>query len=60
MKEICINCGDETGKAGKGEDSLYFEDGNDQEMGPLCEECFHLANIPPWCNPDSSVDMRYE
>ena len=59
-KELCSNCGDETGKAGKGEDSLYVEEGTPNEQGPLCEECYRLWFIPPWCDPDSGVDMRYE
>lgn len=59
-KERCTNCDSETGKAGRSEDSLFFEEGTDQEIGPLCEDCYRLANTPPWCNPDSGVDMRYE
>lgn len=34
-REICISCDGETGRAGKGEDSLY--DGDD---GPYCNECY--------------------
>lgn len=39
VQEWCIACCAATGKAGKDEDSLYFEfDGN--TLGPLCEDCF--------------------
>ena len=34
--EHCCDCGQPTGRAGKGEDSLYTE--NDD--GPFCWECF--------------------
>lgn len=35
--EICCSCGNRTGRAGKGEDSLYsYSDGR----GPFCEDCF--------------------
>ena len=34
--EHCCECGNSTGRAGKGEDSLYTEDGD----GPLCWDCF--------------------
>ena len=34
-REICINCGDPTGKAGKGDDSLYLYD-----EGPYCQDCY--------------------
>lgn len=34
--ERCCWCDAPTGKAGKGEDSLYLEDGT----GPYCEDCF--------------------
>ncbi len=33
--EYCINCDDETGRAGKGDDSLYISD-----KGPYCQTCF--------------------
>jgi len=36
--EYCCDCGEPTGRAGRGDDSIYVEvDG--QEIGPLCEEC---------------------
>ena len=34
-REICINCGDPTGKAGKDDDSLYLYD-----EGPYCQDCY--------------------
>lgn len=36
--EICIECNDATGNAGKGEGSHYLDE--DQEDGPYCWECF--------------------
>ncbi len=33
--EYCCNCGDATGKAGKGDGSLYTDDD-----GPFCYKCF--------------------
>lgn len=36
--EICIACGNHTGKAGAGEDSIYV--GDNCGLGPLCEECY--------------------
>lgn len=43
--ETCEYCGEETGRAGPGEDSIYDNDGN----GPYCEECYHKAQEE---NPD--------
>ena len=38
MVEICCECDEPTGRAGKDEDSFYSEDtGN----GPYCEQCFN-------------------
>jgi hypothetical protein len=34
--EHCVNCGDPTGKAGEGEDSLFC---NACGEGPFCERC---------------------
>ena len=33
--EMCCECGKRTGRAGKGEDSLY-----DEDEGPFCEDCY--------------------
>lgn len=33
--EMCCNCGNETGKAGRADDSIYV-----QSYGPLCEKCW--------------------
>jgi len=38
--EHCCQCGERTGKAGKGEDSLYLQNG----VGPYCETCFEPFN----------------
>ena len=35
--EYCCDCGCETGKAGRGEDSIYCDL---CDSGPFCEECF--------------------
>jgi len=34
-EEHCIDCGAPTGRAGRGDDSLYID-----EDGPFCEGCF--------------------
>lgn len=36
--EYCCECDDPTGRAGRGEDSVFVEVG-EEEIGPLCEEC---------------------
>ena len=35
-KEYCCKCGNETGKAGRGDDSLFTDTGE----GPYCESCW--------------------
>jgi hypothetical protein len=35
--ELCCSCNARTGRAGKGEDSLYSVNGE----GPFCEDCFN-------------------
>jgi hypothetical protein len=35
--EYCFLCGEPTGRAGKGDDSIYCVRGD----GPFCEECWH-------------------
>ena len=37
--EYCCECGRPTGRAGRGDDSLFTEDG-----GPFCEECWHKSD----------------
>lgn len=37
--EYCCECDEETGNAGRGEDSLFIEVG-DAEVGPLCSSCY--------------------
>ena len=34
--EYCLACGEPTGRAGRGEDSIYCDDCG---SGPFCEEC---------------------
>ena len=54
--EYCDNCGDPTGRAGKGDDSLY----TDEDEGPYCWECWQLmeqeslTNDPTPTIPDRS------
>jgi len=38
--EICVKCGEPTGRAGRADDSLYDENDN----GPYCWECFEKEN----------------
>ena len=33
--ELCCECNSPTGRAGRGEDSIYYLDG----LGPFCEDC---------------------
>ena len=35
--EMCCNCNSPTGKAGRGDDSIYCECGD----GPFCLDCYH-------------------
>lgn len=37
--ERCCNCAEPTGRAGRGEDSIYI-DAPKGALGPLCEECY--------------------
>jgi hypothetical protein len=37
--EYCCLCDEPTGRAGRGEDSIYVEAG-DGEIGPLCLDCY--------------------
>lgn len=39
--EHCCECGDPTGHAGRGDDSLYTDDGE----GPFCDACW-IASHP--------------
>lgn len=38
--EYCFRCGDPTGRAGRGDDSIYIGD-----EGPFCEECYSNRNL---------------
>ena len=33
--EECVRCGEKTGRAGKGDDSLYI-----YSIGPFCQNCY--------------------
>ena len=47
MPENCIKCGEPTGRAGKGDDSLYRNG-----AGPFCQGCFDkFDTCPPNCAP---------
>lgn len=50
-KELCVECDEPTGKAGRCEDSLYlYAVSSGNEWGPLCEICyqFHAENDGLW------------
>lgn len=38
-REHCVICGEETGRAGRHEDSIYREGPDGEEVRPLCEGC---------------------
>ena len=48
--EYCCECGDATGRAGRGDDSLFTDDGE----GPYCAECWD--NIPSNARLDGQKD----
>ena len=55
--EICINCDEATGRAGKFEDSLYEYDDKIGDIGPFCETCFYeRINATP-CGRSSAQGM---
>lgn len=39
-EERCANCDDPTGRAGRGDDSLYVQRIDGREIGPLCPDCY--------------------
>ncbi len=49
--EHCYFCDTPTGRAGAGEDSIFWLDG---EIGPMCEECSH--KLAAEVAEDSGVD----
>lgn len=51
--EKCTLCEDPTGRAGRGEDSIYVASGTPAEVGPLCECCFNTLT-----NADVLADLR--
>ena len=50
--ERCCICDEPTGRAGRGEDSIYCER---CEAGPFCENCLEGNHI---CNPDDVALME--
>lgn len=50
--EYCGICGHETGHAGRADDSIYIDCGND-ELGPLCDDC--LRGLKAWCYDDDGI-----
>ena len=46
--EYCCQCGEPTGRAGRGDDSLYADD----DSGPYCSECFDLIENGAATGPD--------
>jgi len=47
-EERCCKCDEPTGRAGKGDDSLYRDD----DSGPYCEECYDKPTCPT-CGSDN-------
>ena len=52
--EVCVVCDNETGKSGRGEDSIYrrlnficpsLSLQMDDEIGPLCSECEYVLHF---------------
>lgn len=50
-REECCECGEYTGKAGRGEDSLYCAACGD---GPFCPECFGPYDQCETCEPETT------
>jgi hypothetical protein len=40
--EYCVICGQQTERAGKGDDSMFYELTNGEELGPLCYHCMDV------------------
>lgn len=41
--ETCVVCDCDTGKAGNGDDSIYYHKTNGEPIGPLCEDCYEVV-----------------
>ena len=54
--ELCISCDELTGRAGKGEDSLYRED----DTGPFCEDCFDTLQQGESVEPEQDLKANTE
>jgi hypothetical protein len=48
--ETCSECGEYTGRAGRGDDSIFTDDG----VGPLCTQCWAAIQ------PDAAIKLRRE
>jgi len=48
--ETCSECGEDTGRAGRGDDSIFTDDG----VGPLCTQCWAAIQ------PDAAIKLRRE
>ncbi len=46
--EYCTICGELTGGAGRDEDSNYVDKYGENELGPLCDECYHYLIKGEW------------
>lgn len=51
-RERCVECDAFTGRAGRGEDSLYFPD----DLGPLCRDCWRDL-VCVTCDGDGQVQI---
>ncbi len=62
--EYCFKCGEPTGHAGKGEDSLYCDSLScDDGTGPFCNECWdlHMTEVHKCgSTPDTTTDPSDE
>lgn len=47
--EECVMCGEPTGRAGRGDDSIFCE----CDTGPLCLDCWHAHSCPQ--KPDEKI-----
>lgn len=56
--EHCCLCDEATGRAGRGDGSIFIDVADRAEIGPLCIEC--LDGIKNWCNDDSSESEEVE
>lgn len=50
--EYCFRCGDPTGRAGRGDDSIYIGD-----EGPFCEECYAKSPTASMTSDEKATAM---